>query len=358
MTTLEDRARRASLGIRQAVGTVRVLPHERLDRFFRYRARIQRNRRVGAVVLAAFLTVGVVALVKGAFDTSGARPAAPPRRSGGSILYARWMSNTQEGRWFTVAPDGTHQTDLHVTATCAVWWPTGDRILITNDAAFGSDQPLRPATVTPSGSGLHPLDATKEPNLNLGCGDVSPDGSRIALEGFGRQNRATHGIYTVRSSDGGDLVRLTTGADSYPIYSPDGTRLVFLRTKPGVVPDGAGALFVMNADGTAQRRITPWGGAFLNYSWSPDGRWIAFEQPYGRLALVHPDGTGLHLVPVTLPAGSGASNPSWSPDGRWIAFSLTQGDSATIAIVHADGSDLTIVTHMSRLPENAPDWGP
>ncbi|MGE5228001.1 MAG: TolB family protein [Planctomycetaceae bacterium] len=356
--TLEDRARRASLGIRQAVGAVGVLPHERLDRFFRYRARIQRNRRVGAVALAALLTVGVVALVKGAFDTSGTMPAAPPGRPSGTILYARWMPNVQQGRWFTIAPDGSHETDLHITATCAVWWPSGDRILITDDSAFGPDQPLRPATVAPDGTDLHALDATRDPNLNLGCGDVSPDGSRIALEGFGRRNRATHGIYTVRSRDGGDLVRLSTGADSYPIYSPDGSRLVFLRTKPGVVPDGAGALFVMNADGTAQRRITPWGGAFLNYAWSPDGRWIAFEQPYGRLALVHPDGTGSHVVPVTLPAGSGATNPSWSPDGRWIAFSLTEGTTATIAIVRPDGSDLTIVTHASGLPENAPNWGP
>ncbi|MGZ4149735.1 MAG: TolB family protein [Actinomycetota bacterium] len=356
--TLEDRARRASLGIRQAVGTVGVLPNERLERFHRYRARTERNRRVGAAVLAAILTLGAVALVKGAFDTSASTPATPVAPTG-TILYARWMSNAQQGRWFTVSPDGSQVTDLHVTATCAEWWPGGGKIFITNDAAVEPGQPLRPATVAPDGSGLHALDAAADPDLNLGCGDVSPDGSRLAVEGFSNgNNRARHGIYTVRASDGGDLVRLTTGADSYPRYSPDGSRIVFLRTKPGVVPDGAGALFVINADGSLPHRVTPWGGAFLNFSWSPDGNWIAFEQPYGRLALVHADGTGLHVIPIALPAGSGATNPSWSPDGDWLVFSLADAGSAGIDIVRPDGSDLTVVTRGSGLPDLAPDWGP
>jgi TolB protein len=356
--TLEDRARRASLGIRQAVGTVGVLPHERIERFHRYHARAQRNRRLGAVVLAAVLTLAVVALVKGAFDTSASVPATPPAPNG-TILFARWMSNAQQGRWHTVSPDGSHLTDLHVTATCAEWWPGGGRILITNDSTVAPGQPLRPATIAPDGSSLHALDAAQDPDLNLGCGDVSPDGSRLALEGFSNgNNRATHGIYTVRASDGGGLMRLTTGADSYPRYSPDGSRIVFLRTKPGIVPSGAGALFVMNADGTGQRRITPWGGAFLDYAWSPSGDWIAFEQPYGRLALVHPDGTGSHVLPIALPAGAGATNPSWSPDGRWIVFSVSGGGSNGIDVVRTDGSELTVVTRGSGLPELAPDWGP
>ena len=90
------------------------------------------------------------------------------------------------------------------------------------------------------------------------------------------------------ASDGGDLRRLTTGLDGVPQYSPDGSQVVFQRTRAGVLPDGADALFVVGADGTGANRITPWGAAFLGQAWSPDGRWIVFQKPYGRLFLVYP----------------------------------------------------------------------
>ena len=126
--------------------------------------------------------------------------------------------------WFTVRPDGTAVRDLGIETTCAVWYPDGSGILITNDDAAGPAAPLRPAVVDPDGSNLSPLDATENPDLNLGCGDVSPDGTRIALEGFGQDGHPNlDGIYSVRASDGGGLVRLLRGTVAPPWYSPDGT---------------------------------------------------------------------------------------------------------------------------------------
>jgi Tol biopolymer transport system component len=231
-------------------------------------------------------------------------------------------------------------------------------IWVTNDAGRRSGQPLRPATIGLDGSGLHQLDATPDPDLNLGCGDVSPDGTRMVLEGFNDRRGDLNGIYTVRSSDGGNLVRLTDGLDGYPQYAPDGSRVVFLRTRPGVLPDGAGALFVVNVDGTGLRRITPWGFAFLQQSWSPDGSWIAFQKPYGRLYLVHPDGSGLHEVPLVLPAGMGARQPSWSPDGTRIVFSAEESDGADLFMVRPDGTDLERITDTTDVVETGADWGP
>ena len=37
--------------------------------------------------------------------------------------------------WFTVRPDGTAVRDLGIETTCAVWYPDGSGILITNDDA-------------------------------------------------------------------------------------------------------------------------------------------------------------------------------------------------------------------------------
>jgi WD40 repeat protein len=353
---LEDRGRRAADGIHRAVGGTILPADDALERFQRFRARKQRNQRIGAGLLAAAVTVTTIVFLGQAFSRFERKQPAAPSGPGGLILYGNWDAKVQQADWFTVRPDGSEMRDLHVTATCAVWFPDGSKILITNDAAVGAG-PLRPAVVDPDGSNLRPLGATRNPDLNLGCGDVSPDGTRVALEGFGEDGHPElDGIYSVRASDGGGLIRILGGPVSPPRYSPDGTRLTFFDTKEGVSPSGSGALFVMRADGTDPVRITPWGYAFPDHAWSPDGSWIVFQRPYGQLYLVHPDGSALHRVPLQLPPGTGALNPSWSPEGRRIVFSLQRSDKAEIYMVRLDGTGLRKVTGAAGAQEQQPDW--
>jgi len=79
-------------------------------------------------------------------------------------------------------------------------------------------------------------------------------------------------------------------------------------------------LFVVTPGGTPRRLTYRGAGGFI--SWSPDGRWIAFERrtsaekPYGaNVFVIRADGT--HLRRVTHKTGFA---PAWSPDGRRIAF--------------------------------------
>lgn len=357
---LDARGREAGRAFRAEIGRMEATDTERasIERFERFRSGKQRRQRIGAGLVAAVAAVTAIVIVVRAFKDAERNTSAAPGPPGGLILYGDWDPKVQQADWFTVRPDGSETRDLHVTATCALWFPDGSKILITNDAAVGPRTPLRPAVVDRDGSNLRPLDSTRNPALNLGCGDVSPDGRRIALEGFGQDGHPElDGIYSVRTSDGGGLVRLLKGPVSPPRYSPDGNRLSFFDSKEGVSPTGSGALFVMGANGADPVRITPWGYAFGDHEWSPDGSWIVFQRPYGQLYLVHPDGSALHRVPLQLPPGTGALNPSWSPDGTWIVFSLQRSDKAEIFMVRPDGTGLKKVTEAPGALQQEPDWG-
>jgi len=356
---LDERGRRAAGEIRRAVGAPGAASHadaDPLDRFERAR-RARRNAQraaSGAVAIAIF--AGAMVFLVSALTPGDERAPSTGALPPGTILYGEWDQQTSLAHWYTVTTDGSQRTDLGIDASCAVWFPDGDRILVTNDADFTRTSPLRPAVIDPDGSNLRPLDAVDDPDLNLGCGSVSPDGTRIVLEGFNDEDTARNGIYMVRASDGGDLVRLTSGFDGPPSYSPDGSQVVFMRTRPGIQPDGAGALFVVDANGGRPVRITPWGGSFLDNAWSPDAEWIVFQRPYGLLFLVHPDGSGLHRIPLELPQGAGARAASWSPDGEWILFSLQEARGATIWAVRPDGSGLRPVTTSRGVDAISPSW--
>ncbi|HEU5108716.1 MAG TPA: hypothetical protein VFT95_09185 [Micromonosporaceae bacterium] len=131
--------------------------------------------------------------------------------------------------------------------------------------------------------------------------------------------------------------QLTTGGGhARPRWSPDGRRLAFLR---------GGLLWVMNADGTAKRRVTTRPAA--GPAWSPDGRWIAFASAgcVGGPAVYRISSTAANAQPAVLfpascreqalpPVTAAAPAPTgtlaqrlrrddavaWSPDGARIAF--------------------------------------
>jgi Tol biopolymer transport system component len=322
----------------------------------------------------------LVALVLVALATAMASPAgAMPPGPNGQIAFSRPDSATGEPRIFIANPDGTHehQLPLPLPGDGPVWAPDGDKLLV---AVLRPEASVRPATVNADGSGFTVLDVPQlPPDVDMGCRAWSPDAARLLCQAirFGG-DPSLNGIYTIRASDGGGLRRLTVnpyppqgdfgGGDIPGDFSPDGSRFVFMRAKPGAgpVPDRnqTGALFVANTDGTGLRQLMPYGLANSHDNglahWSPDGTRILFASADGSLFTIRPDGADLRAIPLKTGGGfSYAFTPGWSPDGTTIVFSLFLRTTGRVDIYTArpDGSQLAQVTNTPDF-EDLADWGP
>jgi Tol biopolymer transport system component len=181
----------------------------------------------------------------------------------------------------------------------------------------------------------------------------APVESKIAFQSF-RDGRFDAYVMNV---DGSGQRRLTAKPEVvFPVWSPDGRKVAFTSfDRPRW--RGNVDLYVMNADGSGLRRLTRDPASDVAPVWSPDGRKIAFIRssapaegrgpPESDVYLINVDGTGERNL-----TGDGVSGwQTWSPDGRRIAF----GSSGGIDVMSADGTGRQ---RLLRNRGNFPSWSP
>ncbi|HEX6048699.1 MAG TPA: hypothetical protein VFZ21_05515 [Gemmatimonadaceae bacterium] len=136
-------------------------------------------------------------------------------------------------------------------------------------------------------------------------------------------------------------------------FSPPGNRLAVVS---------AGALWVMNADGSSANRLVSSVG---NFAWSPDGSRLAYVQGTSHeVHIIGSDGTGDTVLPGTV--AGGFQGIAWSPDGTRIAFDgirqLNPGETRTVYVINVDGSGLRDVDLSLSGPamraSGEPTWSP
>ncbi len=189
---------------------------------------------------------------------------------------------------------------------------------------------------------------------NVVSPSFSPDGKRILFA-----NRAGEGptsLWTVDiTGENPDLLyagpNTIVGAD----WSPDGNTIAFAMA---VDQPNAYEIFLMNSDGTNVRQLTrglPGIGGSLD--WSPDGKYLLISAgPAGDKNIFLVDVAAETAAQLTNGGNNAAS--SFSPDGKWIAFnSLRNNDQADIFIMQSDGSNLHQVTDNPE-PDWQPQWQP
>ena len=139
------------------------------------------------------------------------------------------------------------------------------------------------------------------------------------------------GIWTM-NPDGTGKVQLTASGDFAPRWSPDGSMIVFESTR-----DGNREIYRMNADGTAQTRLTTDPGLDSSPDWSPDGTRIVFARDAEIWTM---DATGASPANLTNTAAPvRETNPRWSPDGTTIAFAYADDAQSGIWKMNADGTN-------------------
>lgn len=174
------------------------------------------------------------------------------------------------------------------------------------------------------------------PNTAPGARDVtfSPDGTWVAFSA--KRGTSTDTDIWAARVNGTDLVQLTLDLndrnDSEPDWSPDGTKIVYVRDEAGHPK-----LRVLDLVTRADTQIVTEPDA-MSPSWSPNGTAIAYANTSG--------GAGPIIIKTLSSSGPGVAvpnaagiQPTFSPDGRQVAYVQRVVGGNQLRAIYRDGTD-------------------
>jgi len=188
---------------------------------------------------------------------------------------------------------------------------------------------------------------------------ISPDGTKIALDI--RDEQQDIWIFDLGRRS---MSRLTTdpAIDGFPVWTPDGRRIVFESTRSGVFN-----LFVQPADGTgAAQQLTHSKNPMWPYSISPDGTHVVLQETTAqaaresdRLDLLALDGKS-EPQPLIQKTPFVQTNAEISPNGRWLAYQSNESGRDEVYVrpfPRVDDGRWTVSTGGGTIPAWNPNGG-
>ena len=154
--------------------------------------------------------------------------------------------------------------------------------------------------------------------------ELSPDGKRVAMECYEVSGNRDIWLYDLERHT---AQRLTTSPsdDADPLWSPDGSRIVFASTELG-----AADVFVKTAGGaTKETLMLQTEGGTPTMSWSPDGKHIAVLLPGLGFATFDPAAPGV-LTRFQGEFSIGYYEPQFAPNGRFVSYGSTETGRAEV----------------------------
>jgi Tol biopolymer transport system component len=212
-----------------------------------------------------------------------------------------------------------------------------------------------PPTALPAATNT--IAATSTPSrIQTTAPTVQPlTGSGGGVIAFTSERDGNMEIY-VMNADGSDQRRLTfdSSNDGWTTWSPDGTHIAYHSVQGG----GSILNFLNLADNSIQQWPVPLDGKLWEPAWSHDGLWLAFSnQATGsnsEIYIMSVDGGNL----IQLTSANGYDGgPFWSPNDRQIAFYSNRDGNFEVYVMNTDGTD------QRRLTENPAEdlvtsWSP
>ena len=273
---------------------------------------------------------------------------------GTQLIFQRQVTDETCDQQFTINVDGSDMRKVSNglgRTTCGYFYDNDERVIYSSTFEHDESCPVPPDmsqgyvwglfefdiyTSKPDGSDLRVI--FDGPGYDAEA-TLSRDGSKVV---FTSVRNGDLDIYTM-NTDGSDVRQLTNaiGYDGGPFFSPDGSKIVYRAWYPegeeGIaayqalladnkVRPSRMEIWVMNADGSNQQRVTDLGKANFAPYFHPDGKRIIFASNHADpsrrganfdLYMINDDGT--NLVQVTRYGGFDGF-PQFSADGTKMVF--------------------------------------